>query len=61
VQHNEYGPYIMELIRISEKAVSPSLFMIPAGYKKITDTQKPLETRQKEHLKRLMEKMKKFE
>ena len=51
----------MELIRISEKAVSPSLFMIPAGYKKITDTQKPLETRQKEHLKRLMEKMKKFE
>ncbi len=61
VQHNDNGPYIMELTRISEKAVSPSLFTVPAGYQKITDTQKPLGSKQKEHLKSLMEKMKKFE
>ncbi|MFZ4525231.1 MAG: DUF4412 domain-containing protein [Chlorobium sp.] len=61
VQHNDNGPYIMELTRISEKAVSPSLFNVPAGYQKIAETQKPLGSQQKAHLKSLMEKMKKFE
>jgi Domain of unknown function (DUF4412) len=61
VQHNDSGPYIMELTRILEKAVSPSLFMVPAGYQKIADNQKPLGSQQKAHLKSLMEKMKKFE
>jgi len=61
VQHNDNGAYIMELTRISEKAVSPSLFMVPTGYQKVADTQKPLGSEQKEHLKSLMEKMKKFE
>ena len=51
----------MELTRISAKAVSPTLFTVPAGYQKIADTQKPLGSKQKEHLKSLMEKMKKFE
>ncbi len=61
VQHNNNGPYIMELTRISEKAVSASLFSIPAGYQKMSNNQKPLGSQQKEHLKSLMEKMKKFE
>ncbi|MEI7694567.1 MAG: DUF4412 domain-containing protein [Chlorobium sp.] len=61
VQHNDNGPSLMELTRISEKSVLPSLFSVPAGYQKMTNNQKPLGTRQKEHLKNLMEKMKKFE
>ncbi len=61
IQHDDNGPYIMELTGISEKAVSPSLFSVPAGYKKIANNQKPLGSQQKEHLKNLMEKMKKFE
>ena len=61
VQHNDNGPYIMRLTRISEKKVLPSLFSVPAGYKKMANNQKPLGSQQKEHLKSLMEKMKKFE
>ncbi len=61
VQHNSNGPYIMQLTRISEKTVPASLFSIPAGYQKMTNNQKPLGSQQKEHLKSLMEKMKKFE
>lgn len=61
VQHNDNGPYTMELTRISRKAVQPSLFAVPAGYQKSADTQKPLGREQKEHLKSMIEKMKKFE
>ncbi len=61
LQYNDNGPYIMELTRISRKAVPPSLFTVPAGYQKITSNQKPLDIQQKAHLKNLMEKMKKFE
>jgi len=61
VQHNNNRPYVMELTRISEKKVPPSLFIVPAGYQKVTNDQKPLGSQQKEHLKSLMEKMKKFE
>jgi hypothetical protein len=61
LQYNDNGPYIMELMRISRKAVPPSLFTVPTGYQKITSNQKPLGSQQKEHLKNLMEKMKKFE
>ena len=61
VQHNDNGLYSMELTNISEKAVPPSLFAVPAGYQKIVNNQKPLDRQQKEHLKSLMEKMKKFE
>ncbi len=61
VQYNDNGSYTMELTRISEKAVPPALFTVPEGYQKITDTEKPLGKQQKEHLKGLIEKMKKFE
>ncbi|MEI8102107.1 MAG: DUF4412 domain-containing protein [Chlorobium sp.] len=61
VQHNDNGPYIMEVTRISVKSVLPSLFTVPAGYQKMENNQKPLGSQQKEHLKNLIEKMKKFE
>ncbi|NTV05977.1 MAG: DUF4412 domain-containing protein [Chlorobiaceae bacterium] len=61
VQYNDNGKYMMELVQIWPKAVPPSQFSVPAGYRKVADNQKPLEKGQKEHLKTLMEKMKKFE
>ena len=61
VQHNDNGLYIMELVKIEPKAIPQSAFTIPAGYQKVADNQKPLDTQQKAHLKSLMEKMKKFE
>ena len=61
VQYNDNGAYVMELMQIWPKTVPPSDFNIPAGYQKVADNQKPLDTQQKAHLKNLMEKMKKFE
>jgi len=61
LQHNDDGPYLMELVQIRPKALPSSVFNVPAGYRKVADNQKPLDPRQKEHLKSLMEKMKKFE
>ncbi len=61
VQQNENGTSTMELRQIQPKTVPPSEFSIPAGYQRITNSQKPLEKSQKAHLKSLMEKMKKFE
>jgi hypothetical protein len=61
VQYNDNGKYLMEVVQISAKTVSPSQFAVPAGYQKVADNQKPLDARQKAHLKKLMEKMKKFE
>ncbi|MEI6758462.1 MAG: DUF4412 domain-containing protein [Chlorobium sp.] len=61
VQYNDNGLYVMELRKILAKSVATSDFSIPAGYQKVEDNQKPLDTEQKAHLKSLMEKMKKFE
>jgi hypothetical protein len=61
LQYNDNGTYMMELVKIWPKTVPPSQFAVPAGYLKVADNQKPLDTRQKAHLKNLMEKMKKFE
>jgi hypothetical protein len=61
VQYNDNGKYMMDLVQILPKTVLPSQFAIPAGYRKVADNQKPLDARQKAHLKKLMEKMKKFE
>ncbi len=61
LQYNDNGKYMMEVVQIWPKTVSPSQFAIPAGYQKVADNQKPLDARQKAHLKKLMEKMKKFE
>jgi len=61
VQHNDNGPYVMKLTGISEKKILPSLFSVPAGYQKVNNNQRPLKSEEKEHLKKLIEKMKKFE
>jgi hypothetical protein len=61
VQKNDNGLYIMDLVKIRQKAVAPSEFMVQKGYTKVENNQKPLGTEQKAHLKSLMEKMKKFE
>ena len=61
VQYNDNGKYDMEIMQIRPKALSPSVFNIPDGYQKVTNNQKPLGNKEKEHLKTLMEKMKKFE
>ena len=61
VQYNDNGQYVIEIMQIWPKTLPQSDFNIPAGYQKITNNQKPLGNQEKEHLKTLMEKMKKFE
>ncbi len=61
LQQNDNGLTTMELASIKPKAVASSLFTIPKGYKKIEAKQKQATGKQKEHLRNLMEKMKKFE
>ncbi len=61
VQKNNGGTTTMDLRTIQPKSLSPSLFEVPAGYRKVANNQKPLGKEEKEHLKSLMEKMKKFE
>ncbi|GEM_PF-161411 len=61
VQYNDNGQYVMEIMQIWQKALPASDFNIPSGYQKVTNNQKPLGNQEKEHLKLLMEKMKKFE
>lgn len=61
VQKNDNGLTVMELRKIRPATLAASLFDVPAGYRKVTGSQKPLDKGEKEHLKSLMEKMKKFE
>jgi hypothetical protein len=61
VQYNDNGKYMMELVQIWPKTVPASQFSVPAGYQKVADNQKPLGAQEKAHLKKLMEKMKKFD
>ena len=61
VQYNDNGKYMMDLLQIVPKTVPATLFTVPAGYQKVADNQKPLGAQEKAHLKKLMEKMKKFE
>ncbi len=61
VQYNDNGKYTMEVVQLWPKAVPASQFTIPAGYQPVADNQKPLGAQEKAHLKKLMEKMKKFD
>jgi hypothetical protein len=61
VQKNENGLYIMELTGVSAQPVPDSRFAVPARYAKTEPGQPAVDSRQKEHLKSLMEKMKDFE
>ncbi len=61
IQYNDSGTYMMELVQIWPKEIPASQFAVPAGYQKIADNQKPLGAQEKAHLKKLMEKMKKFD
>ncbi len=61
LQYNDNGKYMMEVVQISTKTVPPSQFSVPAGYQEVADNQKPLGAQEKAHLKKLMEKMKKFD
>ncbi len=61
VQVNESGRTSMEIVSARKEQVKASEFSIPEGYREVADARKPLDTKQKEHLKDLMEKMKNFE
>lgn len=61
IQKNSSGSSTMEVRTIQQKTVSPTLFEAPEGFRKVSGNQKPLDRSEKEHLKSLMEKMKKFE
>ena len=61
VQKNDNGLYIMELTGVSAQPVPDSRFAVPARYAKTEPGQPAVDSRQKEHLKSLMEKMKDFE
>jgi hypothetical protein len=61
VQKSDNGLYVMELKRAVPRPVSPSDFDIPAGYGKAAEGQLPVDSLQKQHLRKLMEKMKDFD
>jgi hypothetical protein len=61
VQNNDNGRYSMELVKVMPKPVPDSKFTVPAGYKRVEPERVNMDTRQKEHLRQLMNKMKKFE
>jgi Domain of unknown function (DUF4412) len=61
IQYNDNGQYVMEIMQLWPKALAQSVFDIPGGYLKVINNQKPLGNQEKEHMKILMEKMKKFE
>ncbi|NTV02107.1 MAG: DUF4412 domain-containing protein [Chlorobiaceae bacterium] len=61
VQKNDNGLYVMELKRAVAQPVADAEFAVPKGYSKADAAQKPVDSRQKEQLRKLMEKMKDFE
>jgi hypothetical protein len=61
VQKNDNGLYVMELKRAVARPVAESDFVVPRGYTKADAAQKPLDSHEKERLRKLMEKMKDFE
>lgn len=60
IQDNENGTLAMEIESVQQTALESSEFSIPEGYTEIADNQQPLNQKQKEHLKDLMEKIKNF-
>ncbi len=60
IQKNENGQLAMEVVSVSRKSVETDRFSVPEGYSELVDEQKPLNNRQKEHLKDLMDKIKDF-
>ncbi len=60
IQDNENGTLAMEIVSVQTAPLESSEFSVPDGYTEIVDNQKPLNTKQKEHLKDLMEKIKNF-
>ena len=61
VQKNGNGLYVMELKKVTPKPVADSSFRVPAGYQRVEAGQTNIDSKQKEHLRQLMNKMKKFE
>ncbi len=61
IQENESGVMTMQIAALQPAPIESTEFDIPPGYNEITDSQQPLNTRQKEHLKDLMEKIKSFD
>lgn len=61
VQQNDNGVFTMQLTSIKPRELASSVFSVPRGYRKTEANRKPVNGAQKEHLRNLMEKMKKFE
>ena len=60
IQDNETGQLAMEVVSVQQAPLESHEFNVPRGYTEIDGAQKPLNKKQKEHLKDLMEKMKNF-
>ena len=60
IQDNETGKLAMEVVSVQRAPLESHEFNVPRGYTELTDAQQPLNRKQKEHLKDLMEKMKNF-
>jgi len=61
IQTNEGGRTVMEISSVRKTSPQRSTFSVPKGYREVADGRQPLDSKQKEHLKDLMEKMKNFE
>lgn len=60
IQDNANGTLAMEIVSVRQAPLESYEFSIPKGYTEIIDSQQPLNRKQKEHLKDLMEKIKNF-
>lgn len=61
VQHNETGTITMQVTDVKSMQPPRSKFRVPDSYSEVTGSRQPLDAKQKEHLKEIMEKIKQFE
>lgn len=61
IQKNGNGLYVMQMQKVMPKPTPESSFRVPAGYRQTEPNQVNIDKQQKEHLRQLMDKMKKFE
>ena len=61
IQKNEQGTLAMEVVSVRQASPELFEFSVPENYTEIVDSRQPLNQKQKDHLKDLMEKIKNFE
>lgn len=60
VQDNENGQLAMEVVSVQQAPLESYEFSVPRQYTEIADSRQPINRKQKQHLKDLMEKIKQF-